>query len=849
MAGGYNRAINIGAMICNNEHVRQSDCEVGNAVSTDEVMNEGKPSHAGWENFTREELLAELARLHAENVRLTALLPTTVPTPDMSVPAVRRVLSPAGRNTSAPILSPDQKVRLFRLLFRGRTDVYPLRWESRNSGRSGYAPACANEWRTGICDKPRIRCADCGHRVLLALDDQVIYAHLAGDHTVGLYPLMPNSTCYLLAVDFDEEGWREDAMAFRQSCEELGVPVSLEISRSGNGAHAWIFFSSAVTARDARRMGAAIISHTCARTRQLELSSYDRLFPNQDVLPKGGFGNLIALPLQKQPRERGCSVFVDERFEPYADQWAYLAAIRMMDGRDIEGVIFRATGGAHPLDVTFIADEDQVEPWKPPPALPKRLAGPMPASLTLTRANQLYFEKEQLPQALLNRLIRLAAFQNPEFYRAQARGFSVWGKPRIIGRAENCPRHIALPRGCLDDVMTLLRDNDIACDLRDERCAGEPIVVSFAGTLRDDQQTAVADLLRHDTGILHAPTAFGKTVTAAAMIAQRGVNTLVLVHRRELLDQWRERLQSFLALDPGSVGTIGGGKSKVTGLIDVAMLQSVAPNGARGELLRRYGQVIVDECHHVSADSFEAVLKAVQAHYVLGLTATPVRRDSQQPVMFMLCGPIRHAARLPANAPQRLEVFPQRLTAAVDVAADAPIQAVFAHLAQDAPRSQMIATAVREQYGQGRNVLVLTERTDHLESLQQMLEGTVQSLFVLHGRLGRKARASQLAALDALAGDAPRVVLATGRLVGEGFDHPALDTLVLAMPVAWKGTLQQYAGRLHREHAGKTGVRVLDYVDGGHPVLLRMWDKRQRGYRAMGYQVCMPGQELQLTLA
>lgn len=836
-------------MICNNEHVRQSDCEMRNAVSTDEAMNEGKPSHAGWENFTREELLAELVRLHAENVRLTALLPTTVPTPDKSVPAVRREPSPAGRNTSAPILSPDQKVQLFRRLFRGRTDVYPLRWESRNSGKSGYAPACANEWRIGICDKPRIRCADCGHRVLLPLDDQVIYAHLAGDHTVGLYPLMPDSTCYLLAVDFDEEDWREDAMAFRQSCEELGVPVSLEISRSGNGAHAWIFFSSAVTARDARRMGAAIISHTCARTRQLELSSYDRLFPNQDVLPKGGFGNLIALPLQKQPRERGCSVFVDERFEPYADQWAYLAAIPMMDGRDIEGVIFRATGSAHPLDVAFIAEEDQVEPWKPPPALPKRLPGPMPASLTLTLANQLYFEKEQLPQALLNRLIRLAAFQNPEFYRAQARGFSVWDKPRIIGRAENCPRHIALPRGCRDDVMTLLRDNDVACDLRDERCAGEPIVVSFAGTLRDDQQTAVADLLRHDTGILHAPTAFGKTVTAAAMIAQRGVNTLVLVHRRELLDQWRERLQSFLGLDPRAIGTIGGGKSKATGLIDVAMLQSVAPDSTRGELLRRYGQVIVDECHHVSADSFEAVLKAVQARYVLGLTATPVRRDSQQPVMFMLCGPIRHAARLPANAPQLLEVFPQRLTAAVDVADDAPIQAVFAHLAQDAPRSQMIAASVREQYGQGRNVLVLTERTDHLESLQQMLEGTVQSLFVLHGRLGRKARASQLAALDALAGDAPRVVLATGRLVGEGFDHPVLDTLVLAMPVAWKGTLQQYAGRLHREHVGKTGVRVLDYVDGGHPVLLRMWDKRQRGYRAMGYQVCVPGQELQLTLA
>ncbi|WGS40163.1 DEAD/DEAH box helicase (plasmid) [Burkholderia sp. JSH-S8] len=812
-------------------------------------MNEGKPSHVSWENFTREELLAELTRLQAENTRLTALIPAALTVRDKFVQMTRIESYPAVRNMGGQVLSPEHKIQIFRRLFRGRTDVYPLRWESRNSGKSGYAPACANEWRTGICDKPRIRCADCGHRLLLPLDDQVIYAHLAGDHTVGLYPLMPDSTCHLLAVDFDEEGWREDAMAFRQSCDELGVPVALEISRSGNGAHAWIFFSSAVTAREARRMGAAIISHTCARTRQLELSSYDRLFPNQDVLPKGGFGNLIALPLQKQPRERGYSVFVDERFEPYADQWAYLAAVRMMDGRDIEGVIFRATGGAHPLDVAFIAEEDQVEPWKPPPALPKRLAGPMPTSLTLTLANQLYFEKEQLPQALLNRLIRLAAFQNPEFYRAQARGFSVWDKPRIIGRAENCPRHIALPRGCLDDVVTLLRDNNIASDIRDERCTGEPIVASFVGTLRDDQQTAVTDLLQHDIGILHAPTAFGKTVTAAAMIAQRGVNTLVLVHRRELLDQWRERLQSFLGLDPKEIGTIGGGKSKATGKIDVAMLQSVAPNGTRGELLRCYGQVIVDECHHVSADSFEAVLKAVQARYVLGLTATPVRRDSQQPVMFMLCGPIRHAAQSPANAPQRLEVFPQRLAAAVDVADDAPIQTVFAHLAQDTPRSQMIAAAVCEQYRQGRHVLVLTERTDHLESLQLMLEGTVQSLFVLHGRLGRKARAAQLTALDALAGNAPRVVLATGRLVGEGFDHPALDTLVLAMPVAWKGTLQQYAGRLHREHAGKTGVRVLDYVDGGHPVLLRMWEKRQRGYRAMGYQMCMPGQELQLTLA
>jgi superfamily II DNA or RNA helicase len=558
---------------------------------------------------------------------------------------------------------------------------------------------------------------------------------------------------------------------------------------------------------------------------------------------------LDRLPLQKQPRERGCSVFVDDDFQPYADQWMYLASIQAMDGADIEGVVFRATGDTHPLDVAFIAEEDQAEPWKPPPALSKRLAGTMPAALALTLANQLYFEKAQLPQSLLNRLIRIAAFQNPEFYRAQARGFSAWNKPRIIGRAENCPRHIALPRGCLDQVMTLLGDNNITCEIRDERCTGEPIAVSFAGTLRDDQQAAVAQLLRHDIGILHAPTAFGKTVTAAAMIARRAVNTLVLVHRRELLDQWRERLQSFLALDPRDIGTIGGGKSKSTGRIDVAMLQSVAPDGPRGALLRHYGHVIVDECHHVSADSFEAVLKAVDARYVLGLTATPVRRDSQQPIMFMLCGPIRHVAKSPVSAPQLLEVLPQRLTNEIDVADDAPIQDVFARLARDDPRTQMIAAEICAQYRQGRKVLVLTERTDHLESVREALIGTIEHLFVLHGRLARKARTAQLAALNALADDAPRVVLATGRLVGEGFDHPALDTLVLAMPISWEGTLQQYAGRLHREHAAKTGVRVLDYIDAGHPRLLRMWERRQRGYRAMGYRIRESGEERQLTLA
>lgn len=772
----------------------------------------------------------ELRALRAENGRLIALLESH----GIEWRAQQR---PASSPVEPARLSAEEKVSLFRRLFRGRTDAYPVRWESKNTGQSGYAPACANEWRAGVCEKPRIKCGDCANRLLIPLSDAVIYDHLAGEHTVGVYPLLEDDTCYFLAVDFDEAAWRDDARAFMQSCEELGVPAVLEISRSGKGAHAWVFFASRVAARDARRLGTAIISHTCSRTRQLKLESYDRLFPNQDTMPKGGFGNLIALPLQKRPRGSGCSVFVDADLRPYPDQWAFLASVRPMAPHDIEPTILLATGGVHPLDVTFIEDEELATPWKRQSTSIKKLAGQMPKSLTVTLANLIYFEKAQLPQVLANRLIRLAAFQNPEFYKAQAMRISVWGKPRVVGNAENYPQHIALPRGCLDAALDLLRDNGIACDLRDERFGGDPIDVAFAGTLRLDQEAAVAGMLHHDTGVLCAPTAFGKTVTAAAMIARRGVNTLVLVHRTELLKQWQERLQAFLGVGQGVVGTIGGGKAKPTGKIDIAVMQSLSRQGEVNPLVENYGQVIVDECHHVGAVSFDAILKRSKAKYVRGLTATPIRRDGQQPIIFMQCGPIRYTAAKPVGAPHDLEVLPRSRFARIDLPTDAGIQDVFRHLANDRARTEAIADEVRDALGQGRKVLVLTERTEHLDAIKAALDGLEPAPFVLHGRMSRKQRAALVADLDALPPDAPRVLLSTGKLVGEGFDHPPLDTLVLAMPVSWKGTLQQYAGRLHREHASKTDVRIIDFVDAGHPALLRMWDKRQRGYRAMGYKV------------
>ncbi len=684
---------------------------------------------------------------------------------------------------------------------------------------------------------------DCAHRQLIPVSDLVIYHHLAGTHTAGMYPLLEDDSCYFLAVDFDEAEWQKDASAFMRSCDELGVPAALEISRSRQGAHVWIFFASRVSAREARRLGTAIISYTCSRTRQLRLGSYDRLFPNQDTMPKGGFGNLIALPLQKRPRELGGSVFVDMNLQPYPDQWAFLVSVIPMNVQDIEPTILRATGSIHPLDVNFINEEDLGTPWEEKKSSGNRLNIAVTEPLIITLANQIYFEKAQLPQALVNRLIRLAAFPNPEFYKAQAMRMSVWNKPRVIGCAENYPQHIALPRGCLDSALSFLRYNNIAAELIDKRFAGTECNAVFTGNLRAEQEEAVSALLRYDTGVLCAPTAFGKTVTAAAVIARRKVNTLILVHRTELLKQWQERLAVFLQVGD-SIGIIGGGKHKPCGNIDIAVVQSISRHGEVEPLVRNYGQIIVDECHHIGAVSFSAILKETNARYLLGLTATPIRRDGLHPIIFMYCGAIRHTAARPKESLHNLEVLTRSRFTSGHLPSDARIQDIFREIALDHDRTVAIAEEAMKAFGQGRKVLVLTERTDHLDDIASVMNTLKLSPFVLHSRLSKKKRTMLISGLNALPPDSPRILLSTGRLIGEGFDHPPLDTLILAMPVSWKGTLQQYAGRLHREHTGKSDVRIIDFVDTAYPVLLRMWDKRQRGYKAMGYRIVADGEGL-----
>ena len=780
-------------------------------------------------------ILAELRKLREENALLKDLLKRHGIIWEDVCPHGQTVPSTEKEQPVPSTLSVAEKIALFRHLFSGREDVYTRRWESATKGTSGYSPVCGNEWKRGVCGKPKVKCADCPERNLLPVTNQVLYDHLSGKHTIGIYPLRKDDSCCFLAVDFDEADWQNDSRAFLRSCHDTNIPAALEISRSGKGAHIWIFFSEPVPAKKARQLGTALLSRTCENTRQLSLASYDRLFPNQDTLPKGGFGNLIALPLQKQARGYGHSVFVDERFQPYPDQWDFLASIRPLSRQALEDAILHVCGGRHPLDVAFTEDENDSCPWQRPAPQSTRLSGILPRSLHLVLANQIFIDKDILTQPLANRLIRLASFQNPEFYRAQAMRLPVWNKPRIIGCAENHPRHIGLPRGCLDALLALLRDNDIQVEIQDERISGQFLSAQFTGILREDQQKAIEKMLAHDIGVLCAPTGFGKTVTASAIIAQRKVNTLILVHRTELLHQWLNRLKAFLDIQDGEIGLMGGGKSKLSGKIDIAVMQSLSRNDQHSTL-DRYGQIIVDECHHLSAFSFETLLKQVKARFVLGLTATPIRRDGHDPIIVMQCGPIRHRAARPEITPSLLEVWPVILPSP-ELPQDGPIQELFRAIAGSTARNLLISDNILAAYREGRKVLVLTERTDHLPLLREILGDKVERCFMLHGRLSKKQRRSVLSALNSLEESASRVLLATGRLIGEGFDHPPLDTLVLAMPISWKGTLQQYAGRLHRYHSGKNDVRIYDYVEQSHLQLARMWNKRLRTYQSMGYEL------------
>jgi superfamily II DNA or RNA helicase len=742
---------------------------------------------------------------------------------------------PSPISPDSNLYSPEQKVAIFRNLFRGRTDIFANRWQNKQ-GRNGYSVACNNEWVQGICNKPRVKCQDCNHRQFTEINDQIIYSHLAGQQVVGLYPLMQDNSCYFLAADFDKGQWREEVKAMSKACQSFEIPHTIEISRSGNGAHLWIFFSEKVPAKEARLLGFGLLDKAMEIYTNLSFDSYDRLFPNQDILPEGGFGNLIALPLQKEARLSGNSSFVDNELNVIQDQWQHLAQLQSISHNTLINILTQIS----PNSALF--EEQKVIENRPPweitaKAKPLILENP-PKKVTATLANHVYFNLSEIPSTLAARLRRLASFSNPVFFKTQALRFSTHGIPRFISCARMEQGYLAIPRGCLDEALDLLGENQIEAQIDDQRESGTKLKTTKSLVkLRKNQQTAVRAMIKHDAGILHAPTAFGKTVTAIGMITKRKANTLILVHSRQLLDQWRERLKSFLP--DTNVGIIGGGKKKPTGVIDIATYQSLInkKDNTVSELVQDYGHVIVDECHHVSAPRFEMVLNEVRAKYVLGLTATPERQDGHQKIIFMAAGPIRHKVKSTTKDKFEQQVVVHQLY-------DTPprellhseerpkISDAYRWIMENDERTQRIVDDVHICVQQSNHPIVLTERREHAETIHTiLLEKGIDSV-VLKGAM----RASERKAVEESLPTA-QVVVATGKYVGEGFDLPRLDTLLLAMPIAWKGSLAQYAGRIHRESDGKERVTIHDYVDCSLPMLQRMFNKREKSYKAMGYQI------------
>lgn len=823
-----------------------------------------------------DELNAAIAALEAElvnlNIRRSKLQEQVVALQREKVALLQLVESPVGLESKQTVTnqSPQEaKIALFRGLFRGREDVYPRRFESIKTGKKGYQPVCGNEWVSGICEKPKIRCEDCIHRKFLPVTDVVVRNHLQGfdpqdrsgrDFTIGVYPMLPDETCWFLAADFDKASWQEDCLAFIDTCKSHDIPAAIERSRSGNGAHIWIFFAEPIPASLARRMGAFLLSQTLERRPEIGLDSYDRFFPSQDTLPKGGFGNLIALPLQKKPRENGNSIFINEQFVPHPDQWAYLSNLHKMTRLEIETFVQHVERKDDLLGIRLpVTDENDDHPWTTLPsskyAAPIVL-GPIPDKVDLVLSNQIYIPKADLTPSLRNRLICLAAFQNPEFYQAQGMRLSTYGKPRILSCCENFPKYLGLPRGCMDELQALFETLGIQADLTDERYTGTYLDVQFQGVLREEQQQAASALLKCETGVLSASTAFGKTVVAAYLITQRQVNTLVIVHRRQLLDQWVQSLSQFLGLTPKDIGQIGGGKHNPNGSLDIAMVQSLNRQGVVDDIVGNYGYVIVDECHHISAVSFEQVIRQSKAKYFTGLSATVTRKDGHHPIIYMQCGPIRYKVSDRSQADKRpfehrviIRPTNYHLPAYLQNVDSLAIQELYTLLTNDEQRNQMIIDDVVKAVETHHFPILLTERREHLDLFASLLAERVPYLFVMRGGMGKKQRRQLENQIASVPDNQSRVILATGRYLGEGFDDERLDTLFLALPISWHGTLTQYAGRLHRLNTAKKEVVIYDYVDFDVPVLAKMYARRRTGYKAIGYRIELPGNDKPLQLA
>ncbi|MBC8127716.1 MAG: DEAD/DEAH box helicase family protein [Gloeobacteraceae cyanobacterium ES-bin-144] len=736
-----------------------------------------------------------------------------------------------------PLLAPSEKIALFLSLFRCRVDVYPRLWENPKTGMKGYSPVCRNEWFRGICEKPRVKCSECLHQAFPPLDEDAARDHLTGKSVIGTYAIRQDNTCMFLAADFDGTGWKEDILAYWKAAQELGIEMAIERSRSGNGGHGWIFFSEPTSALMARRLGTLLVAKASSFHPAMSLSSYDRFFPNQDFLPSGGFGNLIALPLQAKARDTGNTVFVDQNFEPYPDQWAFLSDLDRLDPERLTTMIDHVIAVTPDENATsdFVSRfEDRVLDVIPTSVKKGLFCG----SSVAARHAQLEIATAGLPACLVAALKRLATLANPIFFEKQRLRFGTYNIPRFIFCGELHPDRLILPRGVISAARALFRKAGGTLEIKDFRPEARDQEFRFHGELRPDQKVAVGAMLEHDEGVLLAPAGAGKTIMGCAIIAERKVSTLILVHRKPLMEQWRSRLQQFLGLEKNEIGTLGDQSKDLV----IGMVQTLAKSPHPETLFAPFTQVIIDECHHVPAASFESVMKACSARYFLGLTATPNRKDGLQKILFLHCGPVRHRMELKIDPCVTRKLFIRNIH--LELPPDQlrmPVHQVWDLIVNHERRNQWIADDIAKALKEKRHCVILSDRKEHLVKLEQLVKerATTVAEYVhrIDGGMGKKVRSAIMGQIDHhVESRCGFALFATSSLIGEGFDLPELDTLFLTLPISFKGRLIQYAGRLHRECSGKSEVRIHDYVEPDHPLTAHMHRKRMTAFRAMGYE-------------
>lgn len=765
------------------------------------------------------------------------------------------------------------KLELFRNLFTGRKDVHAHGYR-RKDGGIGYTPACANEWKPGICPKAnhhRIKCAECRSRTFLELNDAAIIAHFKGSDdrlrdVIGQYVLDKDCNTNVLVIDFDKADWKEATNAIRLVVKNHGINAAVERSRSGNGAHIWFFFLEPINAKTARDFGSCLIAEAAALNKTITFEAFDRMIPAQSTIPEGGFGNLIALPFQGKAQREGNSVFVDERFESFPDQWLYLSQIQLISRATVDRLIEDTKN--KPLGIATAAATNKTrrnvqKPRKRLPLTPRDF----PSNLLVTQADMLYIPEKSLSPAAQMEIRRLATFANPEFFRAQSMHQSVFGKPRLIDLSELRDGRVAIPRGCKAQLEQLIQEAHVTAHYSDERSTGNPIEMAFKGTLHPEQQIAADQMLEYEDGIMSAPTGFGKTVIGAYLIAAIGLPTLVIVPKTALITQWKSQLERFVDItdnrepvrtpkgriskkQPPLIGQIGGGKTAVSGLIDVASFQSLSGKDRQtGEpivkdLVRNYGLIICDECHHAAAPQLELVLKSAPAKYVYGLSATPERSDGLTRALSMLCGPLRYVIDPKTQAIQQgiQRIVRPRFTGIRLPAYEpgASFNQILDLLCAHTARNELIVDDALEAASSGRHPLVLSKRKKHAEELCRLFRDRGHEPILLTGEIDAKERKAILSKLPGFEHE-HRIIVATESLLSEGFDLAYLDNLFIATPIAWDGSVTQQAGRLHRNYDGKQRVEIFDYVDLSIPMLARMYQKRLKTYAKLGYEVYVTG--------